>query len=36
MDELLKRLNEIRTGQVKVKTEKELDDYLKKRGVDVD
>ena len=31
-----KRISDIETGKVKGKTEKELDDYLKKRGVKVD
>ncbi len=31
-----KRLVEIKTGKVKGKTEKELDKYLKKRGVKID
>lgn len=36
MDEILERLNEIKTGQVKGKIENELDEYLRSRGVEVD
>ena len=32
----VKRLKEVKTGQVSGKSEKELDDYLKKRGVKVE
>lgn len=31
-----KRINDIESGKVKGKTEKELDDYLKNRGIKID
>lgn len=35
-DEIVKkRMDEINTGKVKGKTEKELDEYLKKRGLKI-
>ena len=36
-DEVVKkRIKDIKTGKIKGKSEKELDDYLKKRGVKID
>ncbi|MBD3312913.1 hypothetical protein GF345_00565 [Candidatus Woesearchaeota archaeon] len=35
-DALKHRLSDIKKGEVEGKTEKELDDYLKKRGVKID
>ena len=31
-----RRINELESGKIKAKTEKELDEYLQKRGIKVD
>jgi len=35
-DIIIRRIEDIKTGKVKGKTEKELNDYLKKRGVKIE
>ena len=35
-DIIKKRIEEIKTGKIKGKTEEELDEYLKKRGVKIE